>query len=116
VEVAPLLSKTASGDFPGAVFMPLGTGLGTLDRLITLGHLFSQTPSLPEKEYVGVFGSVSVIVSENVRVGLPFEVCTRSPNAREPMRDRCDSYRASERVRLATTGVTGRRARQFSTS
>ena len=62
--------------------MPLGTGLGTLDRLITLGHLFSQTPSLPEKEYVGVFGSVSVIVSENVRVGLQEEANIRMAGGR----------------------------------
>jgi len=48
--------------------MPLGTGLGTLDRLITLwGIFFTQTPPLPEKECGGLLGGDSVIVSENVR-------------------------------------------------
>ena len=60
----------------------MGTRLGTLDSLITLrGIFFTQTPPLPEKECGGLLGGVSVIVSENVRVGLQEEANIRMADA-----------------------------------
>jgi hypothetical protein len=46
-----------------------------------VGIFFTQTPPLPEKECGGLLGGVSVIVSQNVRVGLQEEANIRMANA-----------------------------------
>ena len=75
----------------------MGTRLGTLDSLITLwGIFFTQTPPLPEKECGGLLGGVSVIVSENVRVGLQEEANIRMANA---VADHLGLYSCFERTR-----------------
>ena len=71
--------------------------MGTLDSLITLwGIFFTQTPPIPEKERGGLLGGVSVIVSENVRVGLQEEANIRMANA---VADHLGVYSGFERTR-----------------
>ena len=56
---------------PGAIFMPDGNRFGNIGQSHHLvGHFLIQPPVLPEKECGRLLGSFSVVVSENVRVGL----------------------------------------------